>query len=176
MLHYLKLYSLIMLTFGCAPTENVLQHEKFDEGLYLNDNDWADFCKKFPNFISNYSFEFGCVATNTKGYVIGHDGKLYRCWEEIGDITKSVGDVFQGITNWERYSQYVNYFTGVLPQECKQCNVMCLCFANKCPRRLLFPNETPEYNFSCIPENRCLIISYYKNNGISRFSGYYEQS
>ena len=38
-----------------------------------------------------------CSATSENSYVIAPDGHLYKCWNDIGVVERSVGDVFAGI-------------------------------------------------------------------------------
>lgn len=73
--------------------------------------------------------------------VIDANGDLFRCWNEIGSKERSVGDVVNGITNWDRYMRYSNISFFDLHKDCQNCFLVASCFGGHCPRRILFPEE-----------------------------------
>lgn len=127
----------------------------FPKEYYYKQEEYADFMCKNPGFNALLNVGYGCGATNPRSYVIDPRGDLFKCWHEVGQPEKKVGDVFNGITNWDRNMRWLSYGTDMLSNRCKQCSLVGLCFGGLCPYRVAFPAETFDKEI-CIPAKYCL--------------------
>lgn len=73
-----------------------------------------------------------CGAEYANGFVVDHNGYLYKCWNQIGRIEESCGNVFQGINykspnylNWIQWDPFKF-------EKCTGCKILPLCMGN-CP-------------------------------------------
>lgn len=69
----------------------------------------------------------GCMMQASNSYIIGPEGELYKCWNDVSDLTKAIGYINQAeMTN---SALYVNYMMHTSPfvEECKHCSVFPLC-------------------------------------------------
>ncbi|WP_373215437.1 radical SAM protein [Peptostreptococcus anaerobius] len=87
-----------------------------------------------------------CGAVNLNSFVIAPDGRLYKCWDEIGRIESSVGNVSTGITYNDTLDFYLNY--DVLSEKCKDCSYLPTCMGG-CP-----------YKKKMLGENQCFSLKY----------------
>lgn len=109
----------------------------------LSDKEYADL------FLSNIDITdplprpyFGCTATMENGWGIDPEGNLYKCWEETGNTKLAVGNIWEGVTDYKKYSKWLSYNVEAFPDKCKECNAMPTCGAGYCPLRVLFPEES----------------------------------
>lgn len=79
-----------------------------------------------PVQISNY-----CCADFAGAYVVNADGRLYKCWCDIGNLEKAVGSVNEGIVNNDVLCSYMLY-NAADDQECKACKYLPICMGG-CP-------------------------------------------
>ena len=90
------------------------------------------FPMSFPNII-----ETGCTATSLTGYIIGPQGELYKCWEDIGMPSRVVGNIRdRNYTNMKLFSDYMLHGTHILEEECRCCPLLPIC-SNDCARHRL---------------------------------------
>lgn len=66
----------------------------------------------------------GCILFNTKKIIIGADGRLYKCLQEVLDINHSVGTAKNGISP---YSFINNCSLNIKHQECDTCKFYPVC-------------------------------------------------
>lgn len=69
----------------------------------------------------------GCMMQQIASFVIGPEGNLYKCWNDITDKTKAIGNVKRNeLTNSHTY---IKYMTQSIPfsEECKDCHVFPIC-------------------------------------------------
>jgi uncharacterized protein len=75
----------------------------------------------------------GCIATKKNGYVVGAEGQLYKCWEDVGIKDKEIGTIFTEMKDWN-HTLLSRYLVGVEPfddQDCKDCFYLPIC--EECP-------------------------------------------
>lgn len=77
-----------------------------------------------------------CVATKDQGFVLGPDGEIYKCWDDVGRPAMVIGNIHAKgtITNPVLRALYV---TGVDPYndpECRSCTVLGIC-GGGCPHK-----------------------------------------
>lgn len=92
----------------------------------------------------------GCGAQIVNNYVISPNGDLYKCWEDISNETKIVGNVITGFKDRENnnYNFIINS-TGFEVDNCKYCLFLYSCMGG-CPRfRINNTNTGKEINPVC---------------------------
>jgi len=91
-----------------------------------------------------------CSANTESGFGIDDEGYLYKCWEELGKKSVAVGNVWEGITNYELYKKWLTLDTSKYPEKCESCSILPLCGAGHCPNKILFPDHYSN-SIDCIP-------------------------
>lgn len=79
-----------------------------------------------PMQISNF-----CGADFISDYVIGADGSFYKCWDDIGQRSRSNGNLKDGLRETPLYFSYMMY-DATTDEECKKCKYLPLCMGG-CP-------------------------------------------
>ena len=79
-----------------------------------------------------------CSANTRNSFVVGPEGELYKCWEDVGQNNMVVGNVSDDtpVTNNELVSLYSIGTDPFLDQECKECSVFPICSGGCANRRL----------------------------------------
>ncbi|MGE5342754.1 MAG: radical SAM protein [Candidatus Omnitrophota bacterium] len=92
--------------------------QKLELYRYLNKNGYG--FNLYP------STSYGCTATSINSYVVGPEGELYKCWNDIGDSDNVVGTIFKPI---ELNSQHILYLTESFEndEECRNCKFLPIC-------------------------------------------------
>lgn len=79
------------------------------------------------NFTPQYSVG-GCGATVVNYYVIGPEGELYKCWNDIGDKNAIVGNVCDNkIDNYNLLARYLGGPNMMDDKECIDCKLLPIC-------------------------------------------------
>lgn len=73
---------------------------------------------------SNYGI---CGAISLNSFVIGPNGKIYKCWNDIGYDERSIGDIDTGIKLNAKFSKWLSYNV-VKDKECKTCKFFPVCY------------------------------------------------
>jgi len=89
------------------------------------------YMSKYPRPMSSY-----CGADALGSYVIAADGKLYKCWHDIGKESRCVGSLMKANSN-NKFS-YLNYmlYDATADSECSKCNLLPICMGG-CPEARL---------------------------------------
>lgn len=70
----------------------------------------------------------GCGATILNYFVVGPEGELYKCWNDIGDKDSIVGNVLDDkITNYDLLSRYLGGPTMSDDPKCVNCKLYPIC-------------------------------------------------
>ena len=83
-----------------------------------------------------------CKLAHKNNYAIGPRGELYKCEQHIGDLTKIVGNVTEGLLYT---SCYFDYILGVIDSRCSECSVYPICnYYARCPQlhKTIAKNDT----------------------------------
>lgn len=72
----------------------------------------------------HYSCTRACFATDPYSYVINTDGLLYKCSIDMLDISRSVGNVKDGI---RLDGRMIEWTTPTLPSKCNDCKLLPMC-------------------------------------------------
>lgn len=85
----------------------------------------------YPGIKANY-----CCADAIGAFVLDPDGYMYKCWNDVGNIERAVGDIrkVKDIPNEDMYMRNVNYvlWSPFDYQECIDCNLLPVCMGG-CP-------------------------------------------
>lgn len=106
-----------------------------------------------------------CLADHCKGWVIDDTGYVYKCWNEIGIKSRSIGNVNNKISfieNTKPLQQYLDYDV-VGDSECKNCKVLPVCMGGCTYNRVsgLVRCEQRRYNLeSYIKDYAALLLNY----------------
>ena len=77
----------------------------------------------------------GCTATNISSYVIGPQGDIYKCWEDVGNPKWVVGNVAEKkYTNEALLEEYILFGSNISDPRCWKCPMLPVC-ENTCARR-----------------------------------------
>lgn len=78
------------------------------------------------NFLPSLSHK-GCMMQRDNAIILGPEGEIYKCWNDVGDDSKVVFDISQlGKQNGNLYLRYMCH-CGPLGDECKDCYVFPIC-------------------------------------------------
>lgn len=95
-----------------------MMYEQFDKGLSV----------KLPERRWN-----SCGASTLYSYVIGPNGELYKCWEDIGVSERVIGNVSsRKFTNASLMNKYLLFGSHLSSPECWECPILPIC-SNDCP-------------------------------------------
>ena len=68
-----------------------------------------------------------CGATHVNYYVIGPEGEMYKCWNDLGVKEKIVGNVDGTEKNYDVLTRYLAGPTIMDDKECQDCSIMPIC-------------------------------------------------
>ena len=108
-----------------------------------------------------HTSEWGCMATCLTGYLIGPEGEIYKCWEDVGDETMVVGNIFdKKYTNMPLLAKYMLHGSHILEEECQMCPFLPICSNDCAHNRVSNKFNGTEYE----------LCSIYKGNDFSALS------
>lgn len=114
-----------------------LTPEGFSQAYYdfMKENK-LDIKKLYPKRFTNY-----CGADALNSFVVGADGNLYKCWNDIGIQEKLIGKLpMEGtVDNFKLYSDYLLY-DPTKDERCTECKLLPVCMGG-CPNRRLLGVE-----------------------------------
>lgn len=142
---FIKVKELIKETFpdkkniGCYP--GILSGDKdcSDYTLFTNEtlvNFYNELREK--NGIDLWSYPYrnvgGCTATGICTHVIGADGALYRCWEDVGIKDMQIGNICEDSLSNEPLLRKFLKCTPFEDDECIACKLLPVC-SGGCPKK-----------------------------------------
>ena len=84
----------------------------------------------YPKIRSNY-----CGADSSNAFVVDHLGLMYKCWHDIGNIDKSIGNILD-VDNMTKKNIMVNasymLWSPFTHEKCRNCDMLPLCMGG-CP-------------------------------------------
>jgi radical SAM protein with 4Fe4S-binding SPASM domain len=110
-----------------------------------------------------------CMAVSCSSAVIGPDGALWKCPEDIGLAQRAYGSVFDSDVKLSNLVPWLTY-DWFRYRECDDCTVLPQC-AGGCPHRRLFPIHDAEPGENCYWSMRGNLkerIRQYANQPVSR--------
>jgi uncharacterized protein len=119
----------------------------YDSARLLDLREWTDFNYRvfqssgvvpISNFYPSVNLDSVCVATTHNRFVVGPRGELYKCWEDVGNPAREIGDLHKAnpITNSELRAQYSSGTDAYSDPECLECAVLPICGGGCANKRL----------------------------------------
>jgi uncharacterized protein len=93
---------------------------------------------KLPSPMGNY-----CVAQSISGFVMDHEGNLYRCFNHIGDRSRSMGNIRDEVNYYNHNFINLFKFDPFTKDQCRECNILPICMGG-CPSRRYEQNVSDE--------------------------------
>ncbi|MEO0286479.1 MAG: radical SAM protein [candidate division WOR-3 bacterium] len=73
-----------------------------------------------------------CTARNKYSLAFDYEGKIYKCWEHVGEESMVLGDIFSGI-DYSKYAMWEEQISSFfIPEKCSDCCFFPNCFGG-CP-------------------------------------------
>lgn len=128
-----------------ANTENYTQILSRDEQaefvLYLLKQHSLEFGHIYPS-----SKRYECAIRNRNAIVIGPEGELYKCWNDVGDASKVFGHLGRSISNEKLLLRYLVGSDPFEDPRCQECILLPVC-GGGCPySRLQRDTHHPNIN------------------------------
>jgi uncharacterized protein len=106
----------------CKGEENLRQSEFWKKELELQTHIYK---KGYP-FTFYPDISAGCGASALNSYVMDPEGRLYKCWNDLGIPEKAVGTIFKPVIFSSRYiTNMVESFE--TDPDCRQCKYLPIC-------------------------------------------------
>lgn len=145
---------------GCNPDDCIFDKKKKSEFV-------MDMHKKygleFPYFYPS-SIRYECPVRNPNVISIGPSGEIYKCWNDVGNPERIIGNIKGNITNENLLIRYLNGSDPFEDEECKQCILLPVCDGG-CPHlRIKRDYENTDCEICCLMKNNMndfLLINYY---------------
>lgn len=81
------------------------------------------------NTLSHYNGKFFCGLAPYMNMVIDEKGNLFKCEHHLGNLSKVVGDVINGVYHNSEYNQFLN---PIYDSRCEKCNIYPCCNYSQC--------------------------------------------
>lgn len=149
---------------------------KYDKNCNLCAEEWAGFtieqyhqnsATHGKGVYPNGSLFNICSANSHNSFVIGPEGELYKCWEDVGKQNMVVGSIFEDepVTNPELVALYSVGTDPYLDPVCQECSTLPICGGGCVNRRLRAKH---------FHEGGLNFCSLYKDNLITFLMEYYD--
>jgi uncharacterized protein len=79
-------------------------------------------------------YSYSCSATAAHAFVVGPDGRLYKCWHDVDNEECAVGDVFGSGIDSEAAMKYVIHGDPTHDPKCSKCQILPIC-GGGCPKQ-----------------------------------------
>jgi len=92
----------------------------------------------------------GCSATKFNAYLVGPEGELYKCWNDLGNKTQIVGYIDKD--NFTNYTLLSRYLAGPSPtddEKCIKCKIFPICEGGCIWVRHKNLYENKKYDYLC---------------------------
>jgi uncharacterized protein len=115
--------------------------------------DSSEYMHRFPQGKANY-----CTADSFNSFVIGADGSLYKCWRDVGNLSRRTGSLLDpSISNGPVYLGYM-LSDPTISDKCSKCNILPVC-GGGCPERRLSNDDDKCSIYSFVLEDFLKVIS-----------------
>lgn len=120
----------------------------YSENNCLNFYDFCDLHYNFEDYLYSKGFTESrtdkypqrigtvCCADTFNSHVIDANGDLYRCWSDIGNISRKIGNINDG-DNIKTNSQYIEFlmYDPTSDEKCEDCKHLPICMGG-CPAKV----------------------------------------
>lgn len=91
-----------------------------------------------------------CIARIHNSFVIGANGDMFKCYDNIGDVTKRIGNINNGEFNFDLYAHWMMGADPLNDPKCVECKLLPVCHGS-CPMlRLENENAGEEIYSTCL--------------------------
>ena len=137
---------------------DVSRDHSYGHGTCLNIGEWADFNLEMyrehsvpsPGGLYPEGPTGGmCIATTHNGFVVGPEGELYKCFDDVGKTEMVVGNIHEEdpITNPVLRALYITGMDAYNDPECRSCEVLPICGGSCVNKRM----RTRQYGEKGLP-------------------------
>lgn len=126
-------------------------YDVYDKSVCLSNEIYAKYNLNFivNNNISLHSIypkpkSHYCIADGSSGWVIDDKGFIYKCWNDIGNQERSIGNINSN-TNQLQNTDFIQKYFSFDPMsnsQCKDCKLLPVCMGS-------CPHDRTENRFSC---------------------------
>jgi uncharacterized protein len=115
--------------------------------------------------------EKGCMINRVNSFIIGPEGELYKCFNDVSRPEKIVGSIYKDrLTNTTLYVRYTN---DIIPfdEECQKCSVFPICSGGCGFSRYRNMYEGAEYEYCSVfkyNDNLKKALLQYKESGVNK--------
>lgn len=145
---------------GCNPEDCIFDKKKKSEFVMDMHKQYG---LDFPYFYPS-SIRYECPVRNPNVISIGPSGEIYKCWNDVGNPERIIGNIKGNITNENLLIRYLNGSDPFEDEECKQCILLPVCDGG-CPHlRIKRDYENTDCEICCLMKNNMndfLLINYY---------------
>ncbi len=120
--------------------------------------------------VPELQYHKGCCATVCNAYIIGPEGEIYKCWNDVSNKNKIIGYICNSkFTNPSLFYRYIIGSKSSGDPECLACSLLPVCSGNCAFYRLRNLYEKGEYTLcQCLQKspnllNKCLEELYMQN-------------
>lgn len=115
----------------------------------------------YPSIKANY-----CCADQVGAFVIDAEGYMYKCWNDVGNVNRAVGNVTKIKSEVDEKMQAMNteyiLWSPFDHEDCKECSILPICMGG-CPYKGLM-SKKPECEKWIYSLEKTIIESYYQND------------
>lgn len=152
---------------GCQTNDNLFSEKRrADFLIQLQKEHNLDFSHFYP---LNERYE--CPIRNRNMVVIGPEGELYKCWNDVGDKKQIIGYLDGNITNETLLIRYLNGADPFDDENCKKCILLPVC-GGGCPYiRLKNQYEEKHVEYCSLFKNNIeefLLLHYHNKTSICK--------
>lgn len=120
------------VTDDCMNTEEyALQDTKYQQILHKRGYEISGRYPFYPSIKANY-----CCADHVSAYVIDPEGYMYKCWNDVGNVKRAVGNVctIKEKVDDKMFAMNLDYilWSPFEHEECKECSILPICMGG-CP-------------------------------------------
>ncbi len=134
------------LTVYAGHVNTSIDHH-YDHNCSLDLQEWTEFTfnthrqgghQARGGFYPSGNLDSICVATTHQGFVVGPEGELYQCWEDVGKPDMVIGTVHEEepITNPALQASYSIGTDAYNDPDCRECHVLPICGGGCANKRL----------------------------------------
>jgi uncharacterized protein len=116
---------------------NMFEYSKIETEFFRLLFDRGFRVDKLPSPVSNH-----CITQSVSGFVMDHEGYLYRCYNHIGDRSLSMGTIHDSIDYYNHNFLNLFRFDPFAEAQCRECDILPICMGG-CPSRRC-EQDTPD--------------------------------